>query len=352
MADWPIVLCSIASCLAGLTALAVVGSHYYYRYKFLDQVIRIFQEKPLFIRPRGEPVADAEDVSFETSDGLTLRGCYLRGVGKRRGVILFSPEFGSNRWASDLYCAQLRETGYDVFAYEPRNQGESDIDAKYAPLQWITDKDLTDARAALSYLKGRRDKDPRGLGIFGISKGGGLALLLAAEDRTVKCAVTDGAYATYLTVVPFMRRFVSIYSPHKRIQAFAPDALYGAIGMAAIRRVAKARHVRFQWVESAAKRISVPILMIHGEADSYIKPEMAKALFDRVGAPEKQFWAVPTAKHNQALNVAPVEYAKRLVDFFDDHLGDIPVSRVIMPTLTVEEEVKPATVRMRAVSTE
>jgi uncharacterized protein len=190
---------------------------------------------------------------------------------------------------------------------------------------------VTDARAALAYLKSRADIDPRGLGLFGISKGGGLAMFLAAEDRTVKCVVTDGAYGTYLTVVPFMRRFVSIYSPHKRIQAWAPDALYGAIGMAAIRKVAKARRVRFQWVESAAKRISVPTLMIHGAADSYIKPEMAEALFKKVGAPEKEFWAVPGAKHNQALHVAPEDYTRRIVDFFDDHLGDIPESRIVLP---------------------
>jgi len=330
-----IVLCSVALCFVGLLAFVVVGSHYYYRYKFLDQVVRIFQEKPLFVRPRGEVVPGSEDVTFTTSDGIALRGSYLRGEGKRRGVILFNPEFGSNRWSSELYCAKLRDTGYDVFTYEPRNQGESANDSSYAPLQWITDKDLTDASAALAYLKSRPDMDPRGLGIFGISKGGGLAMLLAAEDRTVKCIVTDGAYATYLTVVPFMRRFVAIYSPRKRIQALAPDALYGAIGMAAIRKVAKARNVRFQWVESEAKRISVPVLMIHGEADSYIKPEMAKALFNRVGAPEKEFWAVPGAKHNQALNVAPLEYAQRLVDFFDDHLGDIPESRIVLTKPTV-----------------
>jgi pimeloyl-ACP methyl ester carboxylesterase len=338
VADWLIVLCSLALTLVGLLAFAVVGSHYYYRYKFLDQVIRIFQEKPLFVRPRGEIVPEAENVDFKTPDGLTLRGAYLPGLGKRRGVILFNPEFGSNRWASELYCAKLRETGYDVFTYEPRNQGESDTDPGYAPLQWITDKDLTDARAALAYLKSRPDVDPRGLGIFGISKGGGLAMFLAAEDRSVKCVITDGAYGTYLTVVPFMRRFVSIYSPHKRIQAIAPDALYGAIGMAAIRKVAKARQVRFQWVESAAKRISVPVLMIHGEADSYIKPEMAEALFRRVGAPEKEFWAVPGAKHNQALHVAPADYARRIVDFFDDHLGDIPESRVALPRPSLVEE--------------
>ena len=48
------------------------------RAKYLPHVERIFQEKPLFVIPRGQPVDGAEEVSFPTADGLTLRGCYLR----------------------------------------------------------------------------------------------------------------------------------------------------------------------------------------------------------------------------------------------------------------------------------
>ena len=45
---------------------------------YVRHVVRIFQEKPLFIVPRGQPIAGAEEVRFPTSDGLTLAGCYLR----------------------------------------------------------------------------------------------------------------------------------------------------------------------------------------------------------------------------------------------------------------------------------
>jgi len=68
----------------------VVGAFYLYvRKHFLPSIARIFQERPLFIVPRGEPDESAEEISFTTSDGLTLRGCYLHArTTERSGVIL------------------------------------------------------------------------------------------------------------------------------------------------------------------------------------------------------------------------------------------------------------------------
>src|SRR5262245_18422361 len=160
--------------------------HYYLRVRYLKNIERIFLETPLFVVPRGQPVADAEDIAFATEGGLKLRGCYLKGRGPRKCVILFGGEFGSNRWACLQYCDHLREAGYDVFAYEPRSSGDSDPDPAYQPLQWHTEYDRADARAALKYLQARPDADPRGVGLLGVSKGAGAGLLAAADDPQVR----------------------------------------------------------------------------------------------------------------------------------------------------------------------
>src|SRR5579871_1882452 len=183
-------------------AVWLVGLHFVLRYKYLHVIVRIFQEKPLFIIPTGQPVAGAEDVSFPTEDGLTLRGCYLHGEGPRQGVILFGLEFGSNRWSCLPYCEHLLEAGFDVFAFESRCQGESDAQPGYEPLQWVTEFEVRDTRAAIAYLKERPDADPWGIGLFGISKGAGAGLQLAAHDPYIRCCVTDGVFAAYTTLVP------------------------------------------------------------------------------------------------------------------------------------------------------
>jgi uncharacterized protein len=292
----------------------------YFRSKYASLVVRIFQEKPLFVIPRGKPTDDAEHVTFGTPDGLTLRGCYLKATAPRKGVILFGLEFGSDRWSCRQYSEALLAAGYDIFAYEPRNQGDSDKDPNYEPLQWVTDRDQADMKAAIKYLLARPDAAPNGIGVFGISKGGSTALLAAAHDRRVRCVVTDGAYATYTTMVPYMRKFIKIYSNRTWIQNRVPAWLYGAVGGEGVKQVARTRGVTYPSVEKAASKLRQPLLMIHGEGDTYIKPEMARTLFDRVREP-KELWVVPKAKHNQALHTAGDEYHRRLVAFFDAHLA-------------------------------
>ena len=311
--------------LCSLPALVTVGlflNHFYLRWKYLHLMVRIFQEKPLFVIPRGQPLPDAEDVSFPTTDGLTLRGCYLATTKPRRGVILFGVEFGSNRWSCRSYCDLLVEAGFDVFAFESRNQGDSDSLPGYDPLQWVTDYEVRDAEAALAYLKSRPDADPRGIGFFGISKSAGAGLLAAASDRYVRCFVTDGMFATYTTVVPYMRQWFRIYNQSYAVHGVLPSWYYGLIGLVGFRRIERERRCRFPHLERALPRLAPrPLLMIHGEADGYIRQDMAEALF-AYARPPKEFWLVPGAKHNGALHVCGDEYRTRVLTFFEQHLAD------------------------------
>jgi fermentation-respiration switch protein FrsA (DUF1100 family) len=312
-----ILLCSPAAA----AGLFLTAQHYYLRWKYLHLIVRIFQEKPFFVVPRGQPTPDAEDVRFSTPDGRTLRGCYFTAPRPRRGVILFGLEFGSDRWACLSYCEHLVAAGYDVFAYEPRNQGESDRQPGYEPLQWVTDFEVQDAKAALAYLKSRPDADPRGVGFFGISKGAGAGLLAAARDPYVRCCVTDGAFAAYTTLVPYMRQWFRIYNQSHAFQGVLPSWYFGHIGLVGLRVIERERGCRFPHLERALPRLAPrPLLMIHGGADAYIKPEMAEALFRRARG-HKELWLVPGAKHNGALPTAGDEYRRRVRAFFDQHLA-------------------------------
>ncbi len=306
-----------------LYGLLLSVAYLWVRWRYMGFLTRIFQEKPLFVVPRGEPDPRAEPVRVAAADGLTLCGCYFPTTApERRGVILFGLEFGSNRWACRQYCQALIDVGYDVFAVEPRNQGESARDPNYEPLQWVTDRDVSDMRAAVKYLKGRADADPRGIGVFGISKGGSTGLIVASTDPWVRCVAADGMYGTHTTMVPYMQRWIQIYSGAHRIQRALPRWFYGMIGGAGVKRVARNRGVTYPSVEKAAARLNRPLLMIHGEGDTYIKPAMARALFARA-AGAKKLWLVPKAKHNQALHVAGPEYHRAVVQFFDVHLGEV-----------------------------
>ncbi len=294
---------------------------------YFPHLVRIFQEKPLFITPFAKPVEDAEAVQCASTDGVILRGCYLRAAGNRKGVIVFGLEYGSNRWACLPFCERLRAEGFDIFSFEFRGQGESPVQAGYEPMQWVTNFEVEDFRAAIAYLKSRPDADPRGIGFFGISKGAGAGFLAAVADPYVRCGITDGLFATHTTMVPYMKRFVLIYGKDSRLIRNLPDWYFRLMAHVGMRRVEKERRCRFPHLERAMGNFSPrPLLMIHGAADNYIKPEMARALFDSAGQP-KELWLVEGAKHNQALLVARTAYQERLAAFFTTHLAPDAAAR-------------------------
>ena len=65
-------------------ALLLMGLYVHLWRTYLHYVVRIFQEKPIFIIPKGQPVPEAEEIRFRTADGLTLCGCYLRATTNKK----------------------------------------------------------------------------------------------------------------------------------------------------------------------------------------------------------------------------------------------------------------------------
>lgn len=328
--------------LAGLATITLIafGLRLYLHVRFLPRVVRIFEEAPFFAAALDAPAPEAEEVSFRTCDGLTLRGSYwtTRAQG-RRGVILFCHEFTSHRWSCRPYCEPLLASGFDIFTFDFRNHGQSDRLPGYDPLQWVTDYEVADVKAALHYLETRKTADSPRVGILGISKGGTAALAAAVDSPGVSAMVTDGAFPTHGMQVAYMRRWVEIYSKGRfsidDVAVWIEDVLahwkppivpgrrntrYDTFAQKARRESGRRRNCRFVNIEAAVCRLqSLPWLMIQGAGDSYVLPEVAKELF-RYAGPQSTLWMVPRAKHNKSLQVAGDQYRQRLCDFFIRHL--------------------------------
>jgi fermentation-respiration switch protein FrsA (DUF1100 family) len=128
-------------------------------------------------------------------------------------------------------------------------------------------------------------------------------------------------------MVPYMQKWIVIYSDLRWLQRWLPLWVYGMVGRAGLRKIAHQRHCRFPHLERAIAKLGPrPLLMIHGQADTYIKPEMAEALYQRA-RPPKELWLVGGAKHNQAIQVAGDDYRRRVLDFFLRHLSDSKIER-------------------------
>jgi pimeloyl-ACP methyl ester carboxylesterase len=286
--------------------------------KYTPVIARHFQAQPLFLPLKVTPVEDGESVEFSSADGLRLSGTYFRSRTLQQcGVIVYCHEYLSDRWSFRPYIDGLRDLGFDIFSFDFRNHGSSKTEAAYAPMQWATDREVLDLKGALAYLRTRADRDPAGLGLFGVSRGGTTALLTAADEPDVWGVATDGAFPTSGTMLTYILRWAEIYVTSGIVRNAVPRWLYRLLAWSGRRRTERSLNCRFPSVERAAARIwPRPWLLIHGQADTYISPEIALGLFHR-GKDPKEIWLVSGAKHNRCLERNPEAYAARVYDFFE-----------------------------------
>jgi pimeloyl-ACP methyl ester carboxylesterase len=282
---------------------------------------RIFEEDPIFVPSEGTAPPLAEPVEFQTPEGLTLRGSYVAAAGGRsKGIVLFCPEFRSDRWSGWAYCEFLQRDGFDIFTFDFRNHGESDKDPAYSPRHWVTNYELDDLKAALCYLKARPGSVQLPLGLFGISRGGGTAIGVAARDRSIRCLVTDGAFPTHSTMLAYMKKWVTLVVGEKWWARWLPDWYLVFVRNVVLARVERDWGCHFAKLERAIRRVAPrPILMIHGGRDSYIRPDIAREFFERSLEPH-ELWLVEGARHNACLDIAGDEYRRRVLEFFQANL--------------------------------
>jgi alpha-beta hydrolase superfamily lysophospholipase len=309
-----------------LLLILLVASDLVVQCVYVRLVLRIFETKPPFAVPSFPPDPAAEQISFVTADGVTLRGSIHRPVLRSvKGLILFCPELEGSHWSAATYAHGLLESGFAVLSFDFRSQGESDSQPGYAPLHWTTTFEVEDTRAALRFIKRRVDLCDLPLGVMGVSRGSTPALIAAAESEHVKAVCCEGAYSTDTLLVHFISRWATIYVPrfllpilpmwHIRVTSFL---------VRWTSRLLRGRRyvVLEQWLPRLKDRA---VLLVAGARDNYVHPDVGRALLKRISSPDVQFWLVPTAKHNRARQVGPAEYDRRLRDFFDQTLASQPV---------------------------
>ena len=319
----------------GFVALAAFLAYAAIRYAPI--VGRIFEEKPFFLPLRLSAEPGGEDVRFKAQDGIDLAGTYYATPNSSRvGVLVFCHEYLSDRNSFQPYLAPLRSRGFDVFTFDFRSHGESAGEPNYSPLQWVSDHEVRDLNAALECVRSRADTDPAGVGLFGVSRGGGVALAVAGHDPTVWGVVTDGAFPTRGTMLSYIVRWAQIYVSNTYVRKSMPIWVYRFIASAARTRSEKRLNCRYPDLEKAVSRLSPRAwLMIHGENDSYIVPDIARGLFAHAKEP-KELWIVPKAKHNRCRDVAPEQYLATVTAFLGKYAPRRPLAEA-MPASSVSD---------------
>lgn len=245
---------------------------------------------PLDQTPLDAGIDEYKDVTFTASDGITLRGWY---VPSENGVaIILAHGYAGNRLMLLPEAQILAEQGYGVLLFDFRGHGES-ADA----LVTIGDHEQRDLSAAIDFIAAQPGVEK--IGAVGFSMGAATLVQVAARDDRLDGVVIEAAFPTLVEEIRY------------RSRAFGP-----------LSQIPSLRAVRRSGVDVDGVRpiddlcaISPrPVLLIYGELDAAVPPGTAQTMLDAACEPA-ELWIVAGATHQNYAEVAPEEYAARLLNF-------------------------------------
>ena len=239
-----------------------------------------------------------EEVSFHTSDGLTLRGWYVPSR-NRAAVILVHGGAGDR--ASLLPEAQhLAARGFGVLTFDRRASGESDGETTTWGIQ-----EQRDVGASLDFVSARADVDPARIGVVGFSIGASAVAMQASRDRRAAAVLLLAVWPSLDEEVRYKARHFGPLTALPALWAFR----HAGLDVDEVRPVSA--------LAAVAPR---PLMLVSGSEDEDTPP----AIMERVhaAAAGSTLWIVPGAHHGDYAEVSREEYPRRFVGFFESALID------------------------------
>lgn len=232
------------------------------------------QRRPL----GGSPALPHRDVAFE-SDGVVLRGWLFPAIAPARGVtVVVLHGIADNRESAVWIAERLVPQGFDVLAYDSRANGESGGDA--CTYGFYEKRDLS---RALDRLGVRRAI------LIGNSLGAAVALQAAAEEARVIGVVAADTFSDLRTIARERAPFFASSAQIKDALALAEKE--GRFRVADVSPV------------DAARRIHVPVMLLHDAQDRETPPSHSERVFAALAGPRK-LRIVGGAGHGEALGKA------------------------------------------------
>jgi alpha-beta hydrolase superfamily lysophospholipase len=240
-----------------------------------------------------------EPVSLVSRDGTTLAAWFVPG--EHRQPILLLHGYSANKREMLHHAAFLSDAGYPVMLLDLRCCGESGGRAVT-----FGGREREDVAAAITYLYDRPDVDGENVGLLGLSLGGALALLAAADFPAVRAVVAESSFANIRDVV--RRNF--------RVATRLPPFPFATLTIWLVERRWGVRADRVAPEREIGVRDDCAVLLIHAENDDVVSVQDAHVLFTAARGP-KELWLIPNAEHAMAYLTEQGEYADRVRRFFD-----------------------------------
>jgi len=197
--------------------------------------------------------------------------------------------------------------GYGVLLLDRRGEGASEGD--YNARGWGGEPDL---RAAIAYLRQRRDVQADRVGGLGLSVGGELLLQTAAHDHGLRAVVSEGAGLRSAAEQKHLPD-----APREPLRWIAPTTMETTAG------VVPSNHLPPPDLVDLMPRIAPrPVLLIRGLEGN--PDESLNRVYRDAGGSTVTLWEIPRAGHTGGLSAVPAAYERRVIGFLDRALQPHP----------------------------
>ncbi|MFU0788730.1 alpha/beta hydrolase [Virgibacillus proomii] len=239
-------------------------------------------------------------------DGLQLQGYYLKAKKETNKTVIFAHGYLGRATDMGMFGQYYYENlGYNVFTADLRGHGESEGD--YIGFGWHDRKDYVDWINKVIKEQGENTE----IVLHGVSMGAAAVLMTSGEKLpdNVKAIVADSPYTSVYDMFDYqMERMFHLPAfpllPSTSIVSKI-RAGYGLQEASAVKQVEKAK---------------VPILYIHGNADTFVPTRMSKELYEHTNSP-KEIVTFDGAGHGEAFVTHKDEYIKRLNQFLNQYIS-------------------------------
>jgi fermentation-respiration switch protein FrsA (DUF1100 family) len=258
--------------------------------------------------PASSIAATHEDVTFNSRDGIVLKGWWFAVAGADRAAVIVHGR-GRNRVNSEFKQADITKLllvhGYSVLLFDLRGHGESG-GTRYT----LGIEEPRDVLAAIDLVSQKADLDRDRIAVIGESLGGGNVLMTVQADPTIGPVVTDSAFADGDKVVSeSATKYTNLPS------WFTPGIVLMSrffLGLD-IAKVTPSRVV--------AAHPERAFLFIQCTDDTTVLLHHGLDLKAASANPRTELWVVPDCEHVEAFATHPNEWAKHVLEFLDRELG-------------------------------
>jgi lysophospholipase len=273
-------------------------------------------------------------VRLPTRDGMSLAGRFWEGR-EPRGILVIAHGIGEHKGCYDHVAEDLagRPGLVDVLAFDFRGHGESPgargVVGRYEEL-------VDDLGAALDWALTKRPGRP--VFVLGHSNGGQVALRLARErgHEIAGLVLSNPSLAMRARIPPWkllVGRILRVCAPGVTLATgLHHELMTRDEGSWPSRSADPLRHDRvsaplfFGMVEGGprlieeAPEITVPTLVVLGGQDPVIDGQATRALFDRLGSPDKTLAVYPEMLHEPLNDLGREEVIERIASWIERRL--------------------------------